>query len=77
MESVSPTATVSTNRGGRPKDWTEPRKRRLVRLYLYTKLSLENILGLLEEDEFKPRYVSLFNLSIRLGLGRGTSMDSN
>jgi hypothetical protein len=70
-------ATVSTNRGGRPKDWTEPRKRRLVRLYLYTRLSVQNILSLLEEDEFKPGYVCLFKLSIRRDLGLGPSMNSN
>ncbi|KAJ2988686.1 hypothetical protein NUW58_g3847 [Xylaria curta] len=54
MESASPTATASTNRGGRPKDWTEPRTRRLIRLYVYTNLPFPKILGLLEEDEFKP-----------------------
>ncbi|KAI1425630.1 hypothetical protein F5Y12DRAFT_363860 [Xylaria sp. FL1777] len=54
MDSASPTATASTNRGGRPKDWTEPRTRRLIRLYLYTTLPLHRILELLEEDEFKP-----------------------
>ncbi|KAI1132346.1 hypothetical protein F5Y10DRAFT_231525 [Nemania abortiva] len=54
MESASPTASASTNRGGRPKDWTEPRTRRLVRLYTYTNLPFPRILDLLEEDEFKP-----------------------
>ncbi|KAI3327705.1 hypothetical protein HD806DRAFT_519718 [Xylariaceae sp. AK1471] len=54
MESASPTATASTNRGGRPKDWTEPRTRRLIRLYLFTTLPFGKILDLLEEDEFKP-----------------------
>ncbi|KAF2967151.1 hypothetical protein GQX73_g6445 [Xylaria multiplex] len=54
MESASPTATASTNRGGRPKDWTEPRTRRLIRLYLFTTLPFPKILELLEEDEFKP-----------------------
>ncbi|KAI0809451.1 hypothetical protein GGR55DRAFT_175531 [Xylaria sp. FL0064] len=54
MDSASPTATASTNRGGRPKDWTEPRTRRLIRLYLFTTLPFPQILKLLEEDEFKP-----------------------
>ncbi|KAI1170576.1 hypothetical protein F4777DRAFT_107333 [Nemania sp. FL0916] len=54
MDSASPTASASTNRGGRPKEWTEPRTRRLVRLYVYTKLPFVKILELLEEDEFKP-----------------------
>lgn len=54
MDSASPTASASTNRGGRPKEWTEPRTRRLVRLYVYTTLPFHNILKLLEEDEFKP-----------------------
>ncbi|KAI0878562.1 hypothetical protein GGS24DRAFT_398001 [Hypoxylon argillaceum] len=54
MESASPTASASTNRGGRPKDWTEPRTRRLIRLYLFTNLPFPRILELLEEDEFKP-----------------------
>ncbi|KAI2625561.1 hypothetical protein GGS21DRAFT_531398 [Xylaria nigripes] len=54
MESVSPTASASTNRGGRPKDWTVARIRRYIRLYLFTTLSREDILRLLEEDEFKP-----------------------
>ncbi|KAI1438562.1 hypothetical protein GGR50DRAFT_367552 [Xylaria sp. CBS 124048] len=54
MESASPTASASTNRGGRPKDWTVARIRRYIRLYLFTRLSKEDILKLLEEDEFKP-----------------------
>ncbi|GAP85703.1 putative ankyrin repeat protein [Rosellinia necatrix] len=54
MESASPTASASTNRGGRPKDWTETRTRRLIRLYLFTTLPFAKILELLEEDEFKP-----------------------
>lgn len=57
MESASPTASASTNRGGRPKDWTEPRTRRLIRLYLFTTLPFPKILELLEEDEFKPGYI--------------------
>ncbi|KAI0393576.1 hypothetical protein F5Y17DRAFT_432013 [Xylariaceae sp. FL0594] len=55
MESLSPTVTLSTNRGGRPKDWTPKRVRQFIRLYLGTKLSVKEILTLLEEPRFKPR----------------------
>ncbi|KAI1388626.1 ankyrin [Hypoxylon trugodes] len=54
MNSASPTTTASTNRGGRPKEWTEPRARRLVRLYVYTKLPFDLILKLLEDELWKP-----------------------
>ncbi|KAI1471744.1 ankyrin [Daldinia caldariorum] len=54
MNSASPTTSTSTNRGGRPKDWTDPRARRLVRLYIYTRLPFELILKLLEEGVWKP-----------------------
>ncbi|KAI0843565.1 ankyrin [Hypoxylon sp. FL0890] len=54
MNSASPTTSTSTNRGGRPKDWTEPRARRLVRLYIYTKLPFDLILKLLEDGVWKP-----------------------
>ncbi|KAI0882616.1 ankyrin [Annulohypoxylon maeteangense] len=54
MNSASPTTSASTNRGGRPKDWTEPRARRLVRLYIYTRLPFDLILKLLEEGLWKP-----------------------
>ncbi|KAH9896181.1 hypothetical protein F4778DRAFT_257720 [Xylariomycetidae sp. FL2044] len=55
MDSASPTTTAtSTNRGGRPKDWTDNRSRRLVRLYVYTDLKLEQILKLLEDSTWKP-----------------------
>ncbi|KAI2775931.1 ankyrin [Daldinia loculata] len=56
MNSASPTTSTSTNRGGRPKDWTEPRARRLVRLYIYTRLPFELILKLLEDGVWKPGY---------------------
>ncbi|KAI5864377.1 ankyrin [Durotheca rogersii] len=56
MNLASPTTSTSTNRGGRPKEWTEPRARRLVRLYIYTRLPLELILKLLEEGLWKPGY---------------------
>ncbi|KAI0025316.1 ankyrin [Xylariomycetidae sp. FL0641] len=54
MDSASPTTSSSTNKGGRPKDWNEARSRRLVRLYLNTKLPLDKILGLLEDGVWKP-----------------------
>ncbi|KAI2467801.1 ankyrin [Annulohypoxylon bovei var. microspora] len=54
MNSASPTTSASTNRGGRPKDWTEPRARRLVRLYIYTRLPFDLILKLLEDGVWKP-----------------------
>ncbi|KAI0130756.1 ankyrin [Daldinia grandis] len=54
MNSASPTTSASTNRGGRPKDWTDPRARRLVRLYIYTRLPFELILKLLEDGVWKP-----------------------
>ncbi|KAI1206203.1 ankyrin [Annulohypoxylon truncatum] len=56
MNSASPTTSASTNRGGRPKDWTEPRARRLVRLYIYTRLPFDLILKLLEDGVWKPGY---------------------
>ncbi|KAI1406941.1 ankyrin [Hypoxylon sp. FL1857] len=56
MNSASPTTSTSTNRGGRPKDWTETRARRLVRLYIYTKLPFDLILKLLEDGVWKPGY---------------------
>ncbi|KAH6656285.1 hypothetical protein BKA67DRAFT_551471 [Truncatella angustata] len=47
-------ATNRTNRGGRPKDWTEPRTRRLSRLYVYTSLKVDDILKILEDDVWCP-----------------------
>ncbi|KAI1084819.1 ankyrin [Whalleya microplaca] len=54
MNSASPTTSNSTSRGGRPKDWTDPRARRLVRLYVYTRLPIELILKLLEDGVWQP-----------------------
>ncbi|KAI5920379.1 hypothetical protein F4810DRAFT_683090 [Camillea tinctor] len=52
MDSSSPTTTSSsTNRGGRPKDWTDTRVRKLIRLYTYTKLPFTLILDILESIE--------------------------
>lgn len=49
------TASRLTNpRGGRPKDWTEPRSRKLARLYVYTTLKVDEILELLKDDVFTP-----------------------
>lgn len=48
------TATNRTNRGGRPKEWTEPRTRRLGRLYLYTSLPIDKILDLLRDEVWNP-----------------------
>ncbi|ORY56962.1 uncharacterized protein BCR38DRAFT_414274 [Pseudomassariella vexata] len=57
IDLASPATTTSTNRGnkgGRPRDWTFARARRLTRLYLYTNLPLHNILDLLKEDVWQP-----------------------
>ena len=42
---------------GRPPQWTSTRSRKLVRLYMYSTLSVDKILKVLEDDVFKPRYV--------------------
>ncbi|KAH9987843.1 ankyrin [Xylariaceae sp. FL0662B] len=54
MKSASPTTSNSTGRGGRPKDWTDHRARKLVRLYVYTRLPFDLILQLLEDGVWKP-----------------------
>ncbi|KAK6212672.1 hypothetical protein LQW54_005094 [Pestalotiopsis sp. IQ-011] len=43
-----------TNRGGRPREWTPPRARRLTRLYCYTSLKVDEILKVLEDDIWSP-----------------------
>ncbi|KAK4222920.1 hypothetical protein QBC38DRAFT_512695 [Podospora fimiseda] len=43
------------SRIGRPPQWTVSRSRKLARLYLYTTLSIEKIIRVLEDDVFKPR----------------------
>ncbi|KAK0667865.1 hypothetical protein QBC41DRAFT_278074 [Cercophora samala] len=43
------------SRIGRPPQWTVSRSRKLARLYLYTTLSIERIIRVLEDDVFKPR----------------------
>jgi hypothetical protein len=61
MASSSSPASVTTgpspsgSRIGRPPQWTVSRSRKLARLYLYTTLSIEKIIKVLEEDTFKPR----------------------
>ncbi|KAK0706327.1 hypothetical protein B0T26DRAFT_806126, partial [Lasiosphaeria miniovina] len=55
---VSISATRSSPSGsriGRPPQWTVSRSRKLARLYLYTTLSIEKIIRVLEDDVFKPR----------------------
>ncbi|KAK4111036.1 hypothetical protein N656DRAFT_755889 [Canariomyces notabilis] len=61
MASSSSPASITTgpspsgSRIGRPPQWTVSRSRKLARLYLYTTLSIEKIIKVLEEDTFKPR----------------------
>ncbi|KAB5585529.1 hypothetical protein GE09DRAFT_1210138 [Coniochaeta sp. 2T2.1] len=45
----------STARIGRPPQWTVSRSRKLARLYVYTTLSIEKIIKVLEDDVFRPR----------------------
>ncbi|RYP62183.1 hypothetical protein DL769_007424 [Monosporascus sp. CRB-8-3] len=56
MDRASPTTTTSTghHRGGRPKDWTEERTRRLIRLYVYTTLPVKKIINVLADHAWKP-----------------------
>ena len=57
--SLSPPAATgpspSGSRIGRPPQWTVSRSRKLARLYLYSTLSIERIIKVLEDDGFKPR----------------------
>ncbi|KAK4248957.1 hypothetical protein C7999DRAFT_13186 [Corynascus novoguineensis] len=46
---------ASGSRIGRPPQWTVSRSRKLVRLYLYSTLSIEKIIKVLEDDGFSPR----------------------
>ncbi|KAK3315420.1 hypothetical protein B0H66DRAFT_628507, partial [Apodospora peruviana] len=54
---TSATARISPggSRIGRPPQWTISRSRKLARLYVYTTLSIEKIIKVLENDVFKPR----------------------
>lgn len=47
--------TSSGSRIGRPPQWTISRSRKLARLYLYSTLSIERIIKVLEDDGFSPR----------------------
>ncbi|ETS79394.1 hypothetical protein PFICI_09247 [Pestalotiopsis fici W106-1] len=47
-------ATNRTNRGGRPREWTPPRARRLTRLYCYTSLKVDEILKVLGDEVWSP-----------------------
>ncbi|KAL2149719.1 hypothetical protein VTH82DRAFT_8371 [Thermothelomyces myriococcoides] len=49
------TGAVSGSRIGRPPQWTVSRSRKLARLYLYSTLSIEKIIKVLEDDGFSPR----------------------
>jgi hypothetical protein len=54
--SVAAGPTLSGTRIGRPPQWTISRSRKLARLYLYSTLSIERIIRVLEDDGFSPRY---------------------
>jgi hypothetical protein len=53
--SVTSGPTSSGSRIGRPPQWTVSRSRKLARLYLYSTLSIEKIIKVLEDDGFSPR----------------------
>ncbi|KAK3387339.1 hypothetical protein B0H63DRAFT_509167 [Podospora didyma] len=53
--SVTARASPGGSRIGRPPQWTISRSRKLARLYLYTTLSIEKIIKVMEDDVFKPR----------------------
>ncbi|KAK4038194.1 hypothetical protein C8A01DRAFT_48185 [Parachaetomium inaequale] len=53
--SVTSGPTSSGSRIGRPPQWTVSRSRKLARLYLYSTLSIEKIIKVLEDDGFNPR----------------------
>ncbi|OIW27652.1 hypothetical protein CONLIGDRAFT_599896, partial [Coniochaeta ligniaria NRRL 30616] len=57
---ASPTSLTAkpspgSTRIGRPPQWTVSRSRKLARLYVYTTLSIEKIIKVLEDDVFRPR----------------------
>ncbi|RYP80045.1 hypothetical protein DL770_006404 [Monosporascus sp. CRB-9-2] len=57
MDGASPTTTntsAGNHRGGRPKDWTDERTRRLIRLYVYTTLPVRKITSVLADHAWKP-----------------------
>ncbi|KAH8906878.1 hypothetical protein BR93DRAFT_879287 [Coniochaeta sp. PMI_546] len=49
------TSPSGSARIGRPPQWTVSRSRKLARLYVYTTLSIEKIIKVLEDDVFRPR----------------------
>lgn len=53
--SVTARASPGGSRIGRPPQWTISRSRKLARLYVYTTLSIEKIIKVLEDDVFRPR----------------------
>jgi len=58
MSSPAPVAARGSSGGsriGRPPQWTVSRSRKLARLYVYTTLSIEKIIKVLEDDVFRPR----------------------
>jgi hypothetical protein len=54
--SLSNGPSPSGSRIGRPPQWTVSRSRKLARLYLFSTLSIEKIIKVLEEDGFSPKY---------------------
>lgn len=60
--SVAAGPAVSGTRIGRPPQWTISRSRKLARLYLYSTLSIERIIRVLENDGFNPRYAFRFGV---------------
>ncbi|KAK3683399.1 hypothetical protein B0T22DRAFT_411382 [Podospora appendiculata] len=54
-QSATTKASPGGSRIGRPPQWTISRSRKLARLYVYTTLSIERIIKVLEDDVFKPR----------------------
>lgn len=47
----------SAGRTGRPKIWNGERSRKLTRLYVYTLLTIDDIMKLLQDSVFKPKFV--------------------
>lgn len=53
---VSSRRSPGGTRIGRPPQWTVSRSRKLARMYVYTNLSIERIIKVLQNDVFRPRY---------------------
>jgi hypothetical protein len=62
MDGASPATSTSTvrnnNKGGRPREWTDSRARKLHRFYLYTPLPLPQILQLMKDGLWNPGFVA-------------------